>query len=202
VLEQLQNMQKCLEKLPIDLELLKQQLEQLDRAAYFYNSNCYEKHVAIRDKNLVVFQSDRTITIGQIEPTFYNSIERLEAAMPQLKKLEYKIGNLIVLRERIEALQEQIGIVPVCEYQSELKQVCQKKQISIDRNQKECDKSTFFSKLAQKFAKKSSYLWLFFLTSLSLSLFSWRIASLNYSNPTIDSAIDKNMTHMQSDRDR
>lgn len=86
VLEQLQKMHEHLEELPLELSLLKKQLQQLKRAEYCYRSNFNEQQFKTVSKKVVFFQKNQTIII---EPTFQDSIERLETAMPRLKDLEF-----------------------------------------------------------------------------------------------------------------
>ncbi len=199
VLEQLQKMHEHLQELPLELSLLKKQLQQLKRAEYCYRSNFNEKELKTVSKKVVFFQKNQTIII---EPTFQDSIERLETAMPRLKDLEYKIGNLLALRERIEALQQQINVASTCSDRTELKlkQVWLKKQITNEYYRHNSNKQNFLSKLVRKLQRKSQPFLVFSIVTLTIATIATQIVSLDLKNLTKDKSPQEKITNTQDDR--
>ena len=117
VLEEMKTMQRNLEELPVSLEQLKQQLAALDQDKLHQESES-ETAQQLQEVN----------KIQKLEPKLRNSVNNLEAALPQLAVLEKKIRNLIALKERLEALQENVQSSQSPNYAAEFAQLQHSKQ--------------------------------------------------------------------------
>lgn len=99
VLTEIKKMNQALETLPNNLSLLQSQVHQLNQA------NTYIKQNSLPPERL-----EQIRQLQGFELNLQALTNNLDSELPQLAKLEEKIGNLIALRERVEAIQEQCNI--------------------------------------------------------------------------------------------
>ncbi|NJK47931.1 hypothetical protein HC931_06920 [Candidatus Gracilibacteria bacterium] len=99
VLTEIKKMNQTLEKLPDNFSLLQRQINKLSQA------NTYIKKNPLPPEHL-----EQIRQLQGFELKLQALTNNLDCELPQLVKLEKQIGNLIALRERVEALQEQCQI--------------------------------------------------------------------------------------------
>ncbi len=99
VLAEIKKMNQALETLPNNLSLLQSQVNKLNQA-----------NVHIKKNPLPPERLEQIRQLQGFELKLQALTNNLDGKLPQLVKLEEQIGNLIVLRERVEALQEQCQI--------------------------------------------------------------------------------------------
>jgi predicted nucleic acid-binding Zn-ribbon protein len=99
VLEEIKKMNQTLESLPNNLSILQ------DRINKFNQANTYIQKTTLSQESLK--QIER---LQGVETQLQFLTNNLDGEIPQLLKIEKQIGNLIALRERVEALQEQCQI--------------------------------------------------------------------------------------------
>lgn len=111
-----------------------------------------------------------------------------------------KIGNLLALRERIEALQQQINVASTCSDRTELKQVWAKKPI-IDRYyRRNSNKQNFLSKFLRQLQQKSQPFLLLSFIFFTLATIATQIVSLDSQNSTKNRSLQEKITNTQGDR--
>jgi DNA repair exonuclease SbcCD ATPase subunit len=96
VLHEIKNMNRQLDTLPANVSLLQEKISLLNQASLHAPKNAIAPE-----------RSQQIQRIQAIEPKLQILMNSLGTEITQLHDLEQKIGNLIALRERIEALQEQ-----------------------------------------------------------------------------------------------
>jgi predicted nucleic acid-binding Zn-ribbon protein len=96
VLAEIKKMNQALETLPNNLSLLQSQINKLNQA------NAYIKKNTLPQERL-----EQIRQLQGFELKLQALTNNVEGELPQLIKLEEKIGNLISLREKVEALQDQ-----------------------------------------------------------------------------------------------
>jgi chromosome segregation ATPase len=121
VLEQMKKIQGNLADLPDDLQILKQQLNDLEENQNYYTNNLHNKTNQASKIN-----SDSALRmlphrLKHLE--MQNSINNLERELPRLVFLEEKINNLIAQKEILEALQERIQNKTTNTYDAEFQQL-------------------------------------------------------------------------------
>ncbi|NJP18713.1 MAG: hypothetical protein HC763_06915 [Hydrococcus sp. CRU_1_1] len=100
VLTEIKKMNQTLEKLPDNFSLLQRQINKLSQA------NTYIKKNPLPPEHL-----EQIRQLQGFELKLQALTNNLDCELPQLVKLEKQIGNLIALRERVEALQEQCQLI-------------------------------------------------------------------------------------------
>ncbi|AFZ36475.1 hypothetical protein Sta7437_2956 [Stanieria cyanosphaera PCC 7437] len=110
ILEQLEILQSDLENVPLELEILQQQLEQLESYQRFIGHNSVDKYTPNKSRNQEeLFKAASSLSQHQqIYGRMQTLLESFDHSMIHWIALEEKVANLIALREVIEALQERI----------------------------------------------------------------------------------------------
>jgi hypothetical protein len=186
-----------LEQLPINLAILKHQLSKLEQASYIYRQRLNSQGLETLDKSIIFSQTQDTITLEKIEPKFQALIGKLEAAIPSLLALERKIGDLIALRERIEALQEEVVGTQNQEYAEEFALIKQENKDSDCKIETILDSPNRFNQIESETKKRQdnwckAILASTILIMLSGSLVYWFSSEFKFENRTND-----NVTHIQ-----
>ncbi|MCU0534062.1 MAG: hypothetical protein MUD14_09215 [Hydrococcus sp. Prado102] len=99
VLAEIKKMNQALETLPNNLTILQSQINKLNLA----NAN-------LKKNSLSPERLEQICQLQGFELKLQALSNNLDGELPQLVKLEKQIGNLIALKERVEALQEQCQI--------------------------------------------------------------------------------------------
>ena len=144
--EEISNTKNRLKFLPDKLEYLKAQAEYLDRKFYTVNADSISHSDRVRET--------RGHNLWEIEDTELELdflVTSLEDTLIYLEHLKEQIDNLIVLKERVEALQEErlVGITPERIYK-----LIEKQQLedSLDLNDKSSEERNYFKKIWHKIA--------------------------------------------------
>ena len=100
LIERSQQIQEKLQSLPTDLE-------QLKKVAYFLNLDSVQNAKTLTE-------SDRLVSIETTEYKLDSLVDDLEGILIYLATLEHQLKNVLALKERLEATQEEIidGITP------------------------------------------------------------------------------------------
>ena len=142
--EEISNTKNRLKFLPDKLEYLKAQAEYLDRKFYTVNADSISHSDRVRET--------RGHNLWEIEDTELELdflVTSLEDTLIYLEHLKEQINNLIVLKERVEALQEErlVGITPERIYK-----LIEKQRLESKLNDTSSAEKSYFGKVRQKIA--------------------------------------------------
>lgn len=145
--EEINKTKNRLKFLPGKLEYLKAQAEHLKQKSYSLNA---EDSIYLCDR----YNRDDSYSLWEIENTELELdflVTSLEDTLTYLEHLKGQIENLVVLKERVEALQEErlVGITPERIYK-----LIEKQQLenSKDLNDKPSAENNYFGRIRQKIA--------------------------------------------------
>ena len=146
-IEEIDRTKNKLQFLPGKLEYLKAQAEYLDRKSYMVNADS----ISYSDRH----NRANSYSLWEIEDTELELdflVTNLEDTLIYLEHLKRQIDNLIVLKERVEALQEErlIGITPERMYK-----LIEKQQLenSKDLNDKSSAEPSYFGRIRHRIAE-------------------------------------------------
>lgn len=97
-----------------ELKKVKQEIEQLPNNVSYVKGkiNLLQLEFSLKEQNE---QRQAIAKFENLAPKLQVLSDNLTLELPQLLEIEKKIGNLIALRERIEALQESLAVNQTCD---------------------------------------------------------------------------------------